>query len=90
MKYQDVVEAWNDQADEFNQWCDLDEEEKSKIKCSSNFNAKFSVDIDIDTKKIFEIPELESRIPALKLSRYFKPSFENSNETEDELLFVLK
>lgn len=65
--------------------CDLDEEEKSKIKCSSNFNAKFSVDIDIDTKKIFEIPELESRIPALKLSRYFKPSFENSNETEDEL-----
>ena len=36
MKYQDVVEAWNDQADEFNQWCELDEEEKINFAINMN------------------------------------------------------
>jgi hypothetical protein len=65
--------------------CDTPEEDRSKIKCSSNFNAKFSVDINIDTKKIFDIPEFQSRIGAVKLSRYFRPSFKDNKETQDEL-----
>lgn len=65
--------------------CDTPEEDKSKVKCSSSFNAKFSVDIDIDTKKIFEIPELQTRIGAVKLFRTFRPSFEEDSKTEDEL-----
>ena len=28
LTYQQVVDAWNAQADEYNQWCELDDEEK--------------------------------------------------------------
>jgi hypothetical protein len=65
--------------------CDTPEEDKSKFKCSSNFNAKFSVDIDIDTKKIFENSELQNRIGAIKFFRSFRPSFKDESETIDEL-----
>jgi hypothetical protein len=65
--------------------CDTPEEEKSKIKCSSNWNFKFLVDIDIDTKKIFEIPELQTRIGAIKIYRNFTPSYDDNSKTVDEL-----
>ncbi len=46
MKYQDVVEAWNDQADEFNQWCELDEEEK--INFAINTSLVFAANQIVD------------------------------------------
>ena len=65
--------------------CELPDEEKSKFKCSSDWNANFSVDIDLNTNKIFEIPEIETRLGAINFSRSFKPSFADESQTLDQL-----
>ena len=38
MKYEDIKKAWNTQADEFNQWCELGEDEK--IEWAARFGAE--------------------------------------------------
>ena len=38
MKYDDIKKAWNTQADEFNQWCELGEDEK--IEWAARFGAE--------------------------------------------------
>jgi hypothetical protein len=65
--------------------CDTPEEDRSSYKCSSNFRANFSLDVEIDTKKIFELSDLQTRIGATQISRRFVPSYEDDSKTMDEL-----
>jgi hypothetical protein len=67
--------------------CNIPEEDRSSYKCSANFKANFSLDVEIDTKKIFELSDLQTRIGATHISRRFVPSYEDDSETIDELFF---
>jgi hypothetical protein len=70
--------------------CEIPEEDRSDYKCSSNFKANFSLDVEIDTEKIFEISNLEKRFGADKITRRFTPSYKDDPENEDEDLLYSK
>ena len=49
MKHQNVIEAWNNQADEWNQWTDLGEDEK--VEFAFEFGCQEGVVVAMKTHK---------------------------------------
>jgi hypothetical protein len=65
--------------------CSLSEAEKSKYNCKFDFKAKVNLNIECDSKKIFEIGELEKRLDGIHIQRKFTPSYKDDEKTIDSL-----
>jgi hypothetical protein len=59
--------------------CNLSDEEKSNYECKFQYKGKFTAEIECDSEKIFDIPDIEKRFGANSINRTFKYSYSDND-----------